>query len=685
MMFYSNQRFPLPVRRLKLAVCTIAVLSLFPCQGWSQSPTGPVTVITDTMIEAIGARNLKEILIAYVPGMTFSQDHNEVNVAMRGVYASSQQKFLILVNGHILNSRSYATANPDFSIGLDNIARIEVLRGPASSLYGQGALAAVVNLITKRGGDVNATTASVGGGTAGQVKVSGLFGGTTSGSNDILTWGTFYRSDGQTVTIPPARDYSRVPAGGTAIVDGFKGPPSHDVGVSLKTGAFTVLAAHRYSHYIEPFTAGGPTGEVYRYEDYQAGNGVEPGLGMGAFNLGVTHERVIRGTTLSVRGYMDRMEIAGHVVADPTTGAHSLVGWKDWDAGIVGTLSRSFATPRGEERWTAGVQVDAMRVDDSALTTGTRGGWGATSPKGALLEIGSERTESVFIHAVQPLARAWTANAGVRYDRKYRREGENLNLVSPHAALVYTRDARTNVAVSYAKGFVDAPYWYRYNSLASYQGSRDLEPEYLHSVRLTPETTLASGATVRATVFFDHLDNLVWRNKAALPGEPTYQNAGFLKTWGLEPELHVALGTVSADANLTYQRVISARNYDVAGADVHNVPSVTWNVVTTVKPEATALHDLAVSGTVRYVGKQLSPVNITIGGTSFIEPARIVDRALLVDAGVRAGRLWSTAWFADARLFNLFDAEYEQGGSVAHPYPQAGRSALIQIGRRFRP
>lgn len=60
----------------------------------------PVTVITSEMIERVGAKTLKDVLITYVPGMTFIQDHNEVVVAERGIYGSSQQKMLVLLDGH---------------------------------------------------------------------------------------------------------------------------------------------------------------------------------------------------------------------------------------------------------------------------------------------------------------------------------------------------------------------------------------------------------------------------------------------------------------------------------------------------------------------------------------------------------------------------------------------------------
>ena len=87
--------------------------------------------------------------MAYVPGMTDVASNDEQNIAMRGIYSSYQEKILILLNGHRLNSYSTNTATPDFSISLEKVKQIEVLRGPASSLYGNVALTAVVNLITK--------------------------------------------------------------------------------------------------------------------------------------------------------------------------------------------------------------------------------------------------------------------------------------------------------------------------------------------------------------------------------------------------------------------------------------------------------------------------------------------------------------------------------------------------------
>jgi len=71
-------------------------------------------------------------------------------------------------------ARLAAAANPDFSIALDHVARIEVVRGPASSLYGNGGLTAVIHIFTRSGEEVGRTALSAGVGTFGQTKLSAL-------------------------------------------------------------------------------------------------------------------------------------------------------------------------------------------------------------------------------------------------------------------------------------------------------------------------------------------------------------------------------------------------------------------------------------------------------------------------------------------------------------------------------
>jgi iron complex outermembrane receptor protein len=156
----------------------------------------PTTLITEEMIRNSGARNLQEVLATFVPGMTAVDCNDDINIAMRGIYSNGQEKILIMLNGHRLNSYCTNIAAPDYSIGLEKLKQIEVLRGPASSLYGGVALTAVVNLITKQGADVDGIQARAGAGNYGQFR-GDLLMGKRYFDLDLLLWGNIYTSKGE--------------------------------------------------------------------------------------------------------------------------------------------------------------------------------------------------------------------------------------------------------------------------------------------------------------------------------------------------------------------------------------------------------------------------------------------------------------------------------------------------------
>ncbi|UPY36831.1 TonB-dependent receptor [Sediminicoccus sp. KRV36] len=140
-----------------------------------------ITVINRRMIEENGFANLAEAL-ASVPGLRVAQSGGpgqQASVFMRG---NSSRSTLVLMDGVPVNDPS--DANGAFNFGnetLFDIERIEVLRGPASSLYGSAAIGGVINLVTRRapadrtvmpygevaGGSQN--TLRLGGGVAGTV------------------------------------------------------------------------------------------------------------------------------------------------------------------------------------------------------------------------------------------------------------------------------------------------------------------------------------------------------------------------------------------------------------------------------------------------------------------------------------------------------------------------------------
>lgn len=121
------------------------------------------TVITAQDIEATGARTLMEALQA-VPGLHIGRNNlYEPVTAMRGLNSSGSSPHLqFLVNGQPI----YRVSNGNRGIGwrdmpVNNIARIEIIRGPGSALYGADAFAGTVNILTKTAQDIHGSEGGV--------------------------------------------------------------------------------------------------------------------------------------------------------------------------------------------------------------------------------------------------------------------------------------------------------------------------------------------------------------------------------------------------------------------------------------------------------------------------------------------------------------------------------------------
>jgi outer membrane receptor protein involved in Fe transport len=119
-------------------------------QALDEAPSS-ITVITAEEIEAYGATNLAEVL-RLVPGVYVKQDAgNHYVVGLRGVSRQMNNRLLIRLDGRYLSERlagNQPWSSLPFQLG--DVERIEIIRGPGSTLYGADALSGVINIITKR-------------------------------------------------------------------------------------------------------------------------------------------------------------------------------------------------------------------------------------------------------------------------------------------------------------------------------------------------------------------------------------------------------------------------------------------------------------------------------------------------------------------------------------------------------
>ncbi|MBK6289180.1 MAG: TonB-dependent receptor [Gammaproteobacteria bacterium] len=116
------------------------------------------SVITAEDIETLGASTLEEVLET-VPGVHVSLSSTYLSpiYSIRGIYTDKNPQVLMLVNGVPLTNAHFGDRGGRSSFPVRDIARIEVIRGPGSAVYGADALAGVINVITKSADQIDGT------------------------------------------------------------------------------------------------------------------------------------------------------------------------------------------------------------------------------------------------------------------------------------------------------------------------------------------------------------------------------------------------------------------------------------------------------------------------------------------------------------------------------------------------
>ncbi len=120
---------------------------------YEQSPEeapSSISIITEKEINAYGYQNLTELLNNQ-RGFYYSNDRTFDYIGVRGFRRSSDHnnRILLLLNGHRLNTYQVDYVSMDL-FDISNLERVEIVRGPGSTLYGNNAVHAVINLIPKK-------------------------------------------------------------------------------------------------------------------------------------------------------------------------------------------------------------------------------------------------------------------------------------------------------------------------------------------------------------------------------------------------------------------------------------------------------------------------------------------------------------------------------------------------------
>lgn len=616
-------------------------------QNASDSPM-PVTVVTGEEIQEYGYRTLADVLKT-VRGFYVIYDRNYTYVGVRGFLQPGDYnaRILFLVDGHRVNENIFdgAYVGTEFPVDVDLIERIEIIRGPNSSLYGTGAFAAVINVITKRGRDLSAAEASAEAGSWNSYKGRLTYGARFDSGLETLVSGSFYNSLGHDRLFFPEFDS---PATNNGIAEHADGDQSYNFFGDFIYRDLDIhfVDASRDKHV--PTASFGTVFDDPRTQTTDARSYVDAQF----------HHTFGSWETLGRVSY-DWYQYHGHYIynysgteAPPYTDNYDAANGTWWDLQLDASrvfLRRHKVTMGMEFRQDLGQQQLNYDIQPYHLYLNQHTSFWVAAPY--LQDEYRVRSNLTFV-------------VGARADWDARFE----TTLSPRVGLLFIPTPNTAVRANYGWAFRDPnSYESFYSGNNTNTANPSLRPESIHSWELDIDHRFGKTYHLSGAGFLNRLDNLITPSIDASTGTPIYLNSTPAQTKGIEVELGAKWqngveGSISDSAqesqNVSSQTVVTNSPRHLAKANF-SIPVVR--------------RKLFVSADAQYVSARTTVAQTKLGGY-FVTNVTLFARKLTHDLDISGG------------LYNAFNKRYAESGSietVQASIPQDGRSFRIKL--TYRP
>jgi vitamin B12 transporter len=452
-----------------------------------------VTVLDGAELRARGLTRIAEALRG-VPGVAVTRAGSfgaTTSVFLRGGESDYVQ---VQVDGVQVNQPGGAF---DFaSLTLANVERIEIVRGPASSLFGSDAVAGVIHVITRTGQGAPRGTLSLRGGTYGSVDVSAG----ASGGGGTAGWAVgveHLRTQG----ILPLNNESRM----STLSGNVRMAPDERTRAQV-----SVRWTDRAYHF--PTDA---TGSITDENSFTFGEETTVGLSLS--------RRLTRALEVRTRLAVHRSD-AG--TDDRPDGPADTLGYFGFSS--LEHVRRTTADGRLDLRVPGGVVPAGLEVEEQAVRSVSESlsQWGATPGRSE----NARWNRAIFVHWAGESGSVSHALGGrIEDNRRFGRSG------SWSAEVAWRPRPSTRIRAS-AGSSVKEPTFYENFAQGFVTGNPDLEPEKGRSWDVGVEQTLAGDRVdVHATFFSQRFRHLIqFTATPPAPGEPNYFNVARAAARGLE-------------------------------------------------------------------------------------------------------------------------------------------------------
>lgn len=476
-----------------------------------------VTVISADQIRQFGYRTLADVLRS-VRGFDVTYDRNYAYVGVRGFSRPGgyNDDVLLLINGHRLNDNVYNSAQIDteFPLDIDLISRIEIVRGPSSSLYGTSAFLAVINVITKSVESLDGVDLSAEAGGFGYYRARSTFGGTYHGVEGLFS-GTIYDTAGPARLFFPAYD---TPATNNGIAQNADDDSSSSLYGRLHFRDFTLETV------FSTRDKGIPTASFGQVFNDPRSHTVDSS---GHLELRYSHT-VFRDAEFTAGVYYDRAIYHAVYVYPPLAGVEKDVLNEDGSRGdCLGTDARITKTLWQKHKTTVGVELrDNLRQDQT--------NYNLDPYQPVLDDVRSSKEWAAYVQDEFTIVKGLILNAGLRHDQ-YPTFGGSTN---PRLALIYSPFQKTTFKLLYGQAFrVPNIYELYYGDHVSVEPNPKLEPESIRTTELVWEQDIGANFHFTASGFASYFNDLISQQTDPQTGLLAFENADKVNTRGLEMEL----------------------------------------------------------------------------------------------------------------------------------------------------
>ncbi len=598
-------------------------------QTVSEAPAS-VTIISSEDIARYGYRTLSDVLRS-VHGFYTSNDRNYAYVGIRGFGRPTDynDRLLLLVNGHTLNEDVYGSAaiGTDLGIDLSALDHIEIVRGPGAAVYGNNAMFAVINLVTKKGNAIDGLHINVGGSTLNESTASVLYGKQLENGMNIFFSGLYDNIEGKDLYF---KEYD---------TDSTNHGIAHHLDWDRSYGILSTISYNDFTLQLYGVSRekGIPTGAF----DADFNDPSAKTLDQRSMVEVQYHTALAVDKSLFSRVYLDHYEYRGTYpfegieTRDATTG--------NW----VGAELRAQWDMTTKNRFTLGAEYQQHLHADYHFWDPTQIFFDGNFPYSLF---------SLYVEDEHQLSENLSLSLGIRRDEY----SNDVQATTPRVAVMYYPAVSSTLKLLYGEAF-RAPNIYEVNyadPVSGYEANPALQPERIRTAELVLEQHISESVFGSVSLFDNRVANLIDETIDPLDSLLQFQNVSVARASGVEAELTLRIHPgIQSYVNYTYEDAKDGNS----GAKLTNSPSHLFR--------CGASFDFF-EGYSAAIAFDYESSRITLAGTK-------TDPYLLTDVNFFS-RMFLEHVRISASITNLFNVSYATPGGFEHK-----EASIIQNGRVF--